>query len=664
MGVPMLVRVAQARFVPLALAAVIALVGLVACKPVRCGAGTSPTGTNCLPDGGLSSAAIGGAGGQAGIDSNASLAVGTASGGTGGAGAFDPAAGADQSGSGIPAGQGSSGYGGADAFGSAGFSGAGTPGAPPADPQQIDPAAPGMGADPCAPSEETCDGQDNDCDTLIDESMVRPCGPTEATGICTPGAETCIAGAWGPCDGAVEPMPMEICDPEKLDENCNGTNNEGCGCIDGEMQPCGKDEGVCKPGTQTCAGGTWSAQCDGAVDPKKPEACDQARQDEDCDGWQNELCLCVDGEKRTCGKNVGICKPGMQTCAGGIWSECAGAVDPGKPEACDQAGQDEDCDGEKNEGCTCTDGAKQPCGKDKGICKPGMQTCAGGSWSTPCVGAVDPGQAEVCDQARLDEDCDGEPNEGCDCIDGTEDACPSMPGVCDPGRHKCEKGTWSGCTGMVMGTAEVCDGQDNDCNGPVDDSVTDCTGNYRCEDGKCNCVPTTTCDTQVCDAVDDCGNPCGRECPTGESEGSCFTGACEQGMCVVADQAQDCALDQDQDGVPADTASATSCLGQCPSDHILVDSSTPRDCDDGDGSRYPGNDTFSADGIDHDCSGNLEPQFATFEDGCMPNDCNCVQMHSDTTASHCGQMTLICGGSDQACMGGCSESLGELILCH
>jgi Putative metal-binding motif len=208
-------------------------------------------------------------------------------------------------------------------------------------------ANPSGAAAGCVPRLEECDAQDNDCDGKIDEEVTRPCGPPEAIGICEPGTETCRAGAWGACEGAVEPQPEEICGSDKVDENCDGAKNEGCDCTDGEMQPCGKDKGVCKPGTQTCVEGKWSMQCQGAVDPKQPEACDEAKQDEDCDGTQNEGCDCIDGKEEACpGIAVGICKPGTRKCERGKWGTCTGVVSA-ETEACDNL--DNDCNGTKDD---------------------------------------------------------------------------------------------------------------------------------------------------------------------------------------------------------------------------------------------------------------------------------------------------------------------------
>ncbi|MFH2010205.1 MAG: DNRLRE domain-containing protein, partial [bacterium] len=87
------------------------------------------------------------------------------------------------------------------------------------------------------------------------------------------------------------------------------------------------------------------------------------------------------------------------------------AVFPGATEVCN--GVDDDCDGEVDEGCggPCTGDATEPCGLDVGGCVPGTRTCVGGQWSA-CVGAVEP-VPERCGNG-VDDDCDGEVDEGCD----------------------------------------------------------------------------------------------------------------------------------------------------------------------------------------------------------------------------------------------------------
>lgn len=76
----------------------------------------------------------------------------------------------------------------------------------------------------CEPTQEICDGKDNDCDDTIDEDLTQSCytGPpgTEGIGICKAGAQGCTSGEWGPCRGEVTPS-SEICD-DNLDNDCDG----------------------------------------------------------------------------------------------------------------------------------------------------------------------------------------------------------------------------------------------------------------------------------------------------------------------------------------------------------------------------------------------------------------------------------------------------------
>ena len=86
---------------------------------------------------------------------------------------------------------------------------------------------------------------------------------------------------------------------------------------------------------------------------------------------------------------------------------------------------------------------------------------------------------EVCDGA--DNDCDGEIDEECECTPGQMRAC--REDACEPGQQEClPDGTWNDCEAFRAATPEVCDGEDNDCNGTSDD---DADGTLCPDDGMC-----------------------------------------------------------------------------------------------------------------------------------------------------------------------------------
>src|SRR5690606_378514 len=143
--------------------------------------------------------------------------------------------------------------------------------------------------------------------------------------VCAGATARCGPEGFLECDatdyGAQYEATETLCD--SLDNDCDGTTDEGCPCTDGATQPCGSDVGACEMGTQTCSGGTGGA-CGGAVGPMG-ETCHGL--EDDWDGMNDEP---SDLTPPDCPLQLGVCAGRRRTCGGAAgWLPCSGTASYG-----------------------------------------------------------------------------------------------------------------------------------------------------------------------------------------------------------------------------------------------------------------------------------------------------------------------------------------------
>lgn len=377
---------------------------------------------------------------------------------------------------------------------------------------------------------ESCDdsGRDENCNGVVDEDCTctfpseRPC---EEPGICSMGIQACdaLTGRYGPC--SIEPESMEtVCNG--LDEDCDGRIDEGTTVqcytdVDEDTYP--EDGatvqnlcpdfgrafvGTCPSNTTNRVPTVDTADCndsDSDVHPDAAEICDLVV-DHDCDGTVDEgatVGCYVDDDNDTYSPLgsplTARCPDAGRGVVGGCpvnWTnrmpnassnDCndvapgGSVINPAATELCDMASVDENCNGMMNEGCECSAGDPDiACEMPFGRCAAGTRSCE-----------VPPGAYGMCSISPLaemcngeDDDCDDNTDETFECVQNAAPVACTHPTCGTPGMQGCS----GSCTLEACAATEVCNGCDDDNDGPADED-------FDCEQGTSGVSCTTACGT-------------------------------------------------------------------------------------------------------------------------------------------------------------------------
>ena len=100
------------------------------------------------------------------------------------------------------------------------------------------------------PTEEICDGLDNDCNGVTDDNLNPPVAEKTA-GVCQNSKKACDG-----VNGWIEPDYTQIENYETNETKCDGLDNDCDGGIDNNLTPplSDRQDGICKDSVKSCDG--------------------------------------------------------------------------------------------------------------------------------------------------------------------------------------------------------------------------------------------------------------------------------------------------------------------------------------------------------------------------------------------------------------------------
>ncbi len=259
---------------------------------------------------------------------------------------------------------------------------------------------------------------------------------------------TGYSGTSGDCDDGnptISPVGSEVCDAANADEDCDGRADDADGSVatgslrswypdqDGDSFGAGSARSACDPAGNEVGNQGDCNDSSASINPASAEICDAADTDEDCSGLSEDADPGLDYSTRASwwydSDEDGYGDPAMLSLAcdqpvgySSLGEDCddsKSGVNPGAQEICDAFNVDEDCNALADD----ADGTVDPATYSLWYLDGDSDGYGGSSTDYACdlpagyaaiggdcddlLGDVNPGGAEVCDGADLDEDCDG-----------------------------------------------------------------------------------------------------------------------------------------------------------------------------------------------------------------------------------------------------------------